>query len=475
MNKDVFPSGERMVLVTMACALVSMLLAIVVGAIGALSYVPGIGRVMAGAGFTLAQLRPLHTTFASAWIYLGCVACIYSYLHHRFGPPTPAERLRFRIHMVLWGLAGLGGLLTLALGVTSGREYLGMHPALSVPVLAGWLVFLYTMLRRVLPTFWAQPVYVYMWTAGALYFVYTFIEGHAHLLSPVAEHPVADLQIQWKSCGTLVAAFNQMVYGSLMYIGERTTGDRRVGQSHTAFALFGVGLLNSFTNYAHHTYHLPQSHAIKWFAFGVSMIEIILLWNLLREIVAKMKGRRPLHTPFSTPTRFFALAKGWNAFLLPLALLISVPPLNSVIHGTHVVMAHAMGSELAIDSYILLGAFAWLFAQIFPKRETLLYVINGPHVERAVGLLNGGLALLVGTLLLGGLTVGVTRYLGQPLPEFMQGFPVVFVVTGFVVGYALVRLILCWVPLFRDPMPNKLFRNDPRWDALVGPEPDVRS
>jgi len=468
MNRSVFDRADRMVLVTMACALTCVALSVVMGAAAALFYVPVIGHEMANAGLTLVQLRPLHTTFASAWLYLGCVACVYAYLFHTFGPPDRGERLRYKIHMVCWGVAGLGALVTLLSGLGSGHEYLGFHPALAVPILIGWLCFLWTFLRRVGPGFWARPVYVHMWAAGAMLFVYTFTEGHAHLLSSVKSHPIADLQIKWKSCGTLVASFNQMVYGCLLYVGERSSGDRSVAQSRSAFALFFVGLLNSFTNYAHHTYHLPQAHLIKWFAFSVSMLELVILWSLLRAVVAKMSARRPLRTQFTTSTRFFGLAQSWNVFLLPVALLISIPPLNSLIHGTHVVMAHAMGSELAIDTYILLGAFGWLFTQVFPKREVARELIDGPAVQGAIRTLNVGLAVVVGCLLVRGLTVGLTRYMGLPRPESMEAFPVVFVLAGFTVGASLIRIILCWMPLFRDPARHKLFEDDPRWPELAG-------
>ena len=467
MNKAVFSSSERMVLTTMACALTCMLLSIFIGAFAAMSYVPGVGAEMAGIGLSLVQLRPLHTTFASAWLYLGCVAGMYAFLAYTFGEPSRGDRLRFRIHMVCWGVAGLGVLISLFAGVGSGREYLGFHPVFSVLILLGWLCFLWTFLRRVLPGFWERPVYVYMWTMGALYFVYTFVEGHAYLLPSVAEHPVVDLQIQWKSCGSLVASFNQMVYGTLLYVGERMSGDKRPAQSRAAFSLFGLGLLNSFTNFAHHTYHLPQDEWIKWIAFVVSMLELIILWSLLSDLVRAVGAKRANHARFSTPKRFFTLSKNWNAFLLPIALLISVPPWNALIHGTHVVMAHAMGSELAIDTYILLGAFGWLLTQIFPKREVIEGVIDGPQIRRFSALLNLGLIVLVAALLIKGLGVGISRYLGYAAPTWLDSFPGLFIVSGLTVGYSLIRIAMAWLPLFLGPLPHKLFSHDPRWPALV--------
>jgi hypothetical protein len=132
-----------------------------------------------------------------------------------------------------------------------------------------------------------------------------------------------------------------------------------------------------------------------------------------------------------------------------------------------------MGSELAIDTYILLGVFAWVFAQYFPKRETVRNVIDGPRVEQTIRHLNTGLVVLVGCLLVAGLTVGVTRYLTLPRPEWMDAFPAVFLLAGFTVGFSLLRLVVCWVPLFRDPLPHRLFRHDPRWDRLNGSRPEI--
>ncbi len=464
MSKPANPApshGERAVLLLMGCALLCALLSVVFGAVGALTYIQPVAMRMQSVGLSLAQLRPLHTTFASSWIFLGAVACVVRFLYQESGEPSVAERRRFRVQMLLWGAAGLGALITLPLGITTGREYLGFHPLISALIAAGWVLFAWTFFARVRHGFWQRPAYVYMWAVGVLYFLWTFAEGHAWLLPGVREHPVVDLQIQWKSCGTLVAAFNQMVYGSLMYIGERKSGDKRPAQSRAAFALFGIGLLNSFTNYAHHTYHLPQSHVIKWVAFVVSMLEIIILVIVFREVTSAMAKERRLHEAQPSLTeRLFGLSKTWNLCLLTLALLISVPPLNALIHGTHVVMAHAMGSEIAIDSYILLGVFAAVLSDLFPKREVLEALVDGPAARHALRWLNLGMVGLVLLLLVRGLATGVTRYLGQPEPEWVGGFSIWFPVLGITVGWSMLRLILPWMPLFLRPSEHRTWRED---------------
>lgn len=455
-----FGYGERAVLLLMRCALTCALLSLAFGALAALYYVRPIAVWMQEVGLSLAQLRPLHTTFASAWIFLGAVTCVQRFLFLQ-GDPSAAERKRFAAQMVCWGTAGLAALVTLPFGITTGREYLGFHPLISLLIAIGWVLFAWSFFARVRHGFWQRPAYVYMWAVGILYFLWTFAEGHAWMLPGVRSQPIADLQIQWKSCGTLVASFNQMVYGSLMFIGERKSGDTRPAQSKAAFALFGVGLLNSFTNFAHHTYHLPQSHMIKWIAFVVSMLEIIILVVVFREVLASMRKARRLHDAAPTLTeRFFSLSKNWNLCLLSLALLISVPPLNALIHGTHVVMAHAMGSEIAIDSYILLGVFAALLSELFPKREVLEAFMEAPALRRSLRLLNVGLVGLVLLLLARGLATGVTRYLGQPEPEWVAHFSFWFPVLGLLVGWSMLRLILHWRPLFRRPAEHRAWGQD---------------
>ena len=441
----------------MTCVVLSLLF----GALGALTYVPALAGALGRAHLSLVQLRPLHTTFASAWLFLAGTTGLLHYLFQTFGEPGLGDRRRFRFQFICFGIAGAGALLTLPLGITSGREYLGLHPLLSLPIWLGWAALTWTFLAKVRHGYWQRPVYVHMWTVGLLLFLYTFAEGHAYLLPAVRSHPIVDLQVQWKSCGTLVAAFNQIVYGCLLYLGEQRSGDRRIAQSRTAFALFGVGLLNSFTNYAHHTYHLPQTHLVKWIAFTVSMLEILLLARLLTEITTRGPRRAPNRVRLDVSGHLIGLAKRWNLFLLTLAILISVPPLNALIHGTHVVMAHAMGSELAIDSYILFATLAWILGRIFPSREIGEEILAGPPVRRALVSINGFLIALVALLLVAGLRTAFLRLGGPTHPDLWPAFPYAFVVVGSGLAIGILRLLWAWSPLLSLSAPPVCLETTP--------------
>ncbi len=427
-------------------ALVSLAITLVAGVLGVLFYIPATATFLMQRGIDFAVLRPLHTTFASAWIFLGGIAVVHRYLEDHAGRAGKAERWRLRVQVVLWALAGAGIVATLALGITSGREYMGFHPVLSVLILLGWLLFAWNFFRAIWPGFWNRPVYVTMWAVGVLLFVFTFVEQHAWLLPQVFAEPVVDLRLQWKATGTLVGSFNLFVYGTLYYVAEKLSGDERYAHSKLAYALLGVGLLNSFTNFGHHTYHIPQSEAVKWISFVVSMSEVLILIRVAWDVV-RMVSRRVAER-FNLTRYFFAAAKWWICAMLLSALIISVPPWNAIVHGTHVVTAHGMGSEIGIDSMILFAGISWILAEIIMRRGRTDAPLDTPRIRRYAAGFNWACALLIAWLYVSGAVVGYTRFQHLPPPRWLRdSSPLVFAGAGFAAALFLALLLATWLRL----------------------------
>lgn len=379
------------------------------GLLGALYMIPAVAPFMQSLGLDLRQLRPIHTTFAGAWIFLGGAAVVYRFLQELGGPITAGDRWRLRVQVLAWALAGAGILATLLFRVTSGREYVGFHPAFSALILVGWLCYLWNFFRVVGRSFWQQPIYVTMWGVAFFLFLYTFGEQHAYLLPGIFADPIHDLRIQWKATGVLVGSFNLFVYGTIYFIAERISGDTQYCYSKTAYALFAVGLLNSFTNFGHHTYHLPQSAAVNWISFVVSMTEIIILARAMQEIWCAIRDK--VRRPFSAALASFTAAKWWIVAILFTSVIISIPPINAVIHGTYVVTGHAMGATIGIDSMILLGALFWILSEFMSRAGggQRARTVNSQQMRRLLIGLNVSVAALVVWLHVAGLVTGVTR------------------------------------------------------------------
>ncbi|MBI4616910.1 MAG: cbb3-type cytochrome c oxidase subunit I [Planctomycetes bacterium] len=434
-------NGSRLLVGLVLFALGACVLTVASGSTAVLAYMGD--EPFSAAGLDLRNLRPVHETCAVAWTFLGGVAIVYLYLLARFGPLSAAERRRFACHLVLWVAAGIGIVATLLAGKTSGREYLGYHPAFSAMIFAGWLLFAWNFFSRQKPLLRGQPAHVYMWVAGIAVLVIAYAEGHLYLLDAVSDRPLRDMAIQWKSNGVLVGSFNQIVYGSLMYVSCRMKGDESYARSRTAFALFAVGLLNTFANYGHHTYHLPQSPWIHWIAFSVSMLEVLILAKVFADLVALRKAAPPA-ADLAVPVAFARSATLWTFLMLALALAISVPPANAMIHGTHVVVAHSMGAMIGIDAMILFAALGYLVRELAGTGHP---AIRGKRVRLAVPLVNASLVVFWLALLARGLAAGWMRYAGPSSPDFsriVQVFPYLFLVSGAVLASAIAWIDGCW-------------------------------
>ena len=59
--------------------------------------------------------------------------------------------------------------------------------------------------------------------------------------------------------------------------------------------------------------------------------------------------------------QFIAASYIWVFLNLTLAIIISVPAINLYTHGTHVTVAHAMGSTIGINSFILISYLLYNF------------------------------------------------------------------------------------------------------------------
>ncbi|MBU6475189.1 MAG: cbb3-type cytochrome c oxidase subunit I, partial [Alphaproteobacteria bacterium] len=422
----------------MFTGLAALALTLLAGVFTALFYIPAFYPFLRRSGLEMPATHSLHTAFAIAWIFCTATGVMYRMMEDADGGMTRTEKRLANAHFALWCAAGAGIAVSLPLGLYSGREYMEYSPWFALPILAGWLSLAAVFLVRARAGFWERPVYMHMWGVALLLFVYSFAENNLWPLGFFKGAAVADMQVQWKSLGTFFGAMNLCVYGCALYISERIAENTAYAQSRTAFALFWVGLLSTFTNYGHHTYHLPQNEAIKWVSFITSMLEIVILVKVLSDIVGMIRERlTPATGAFSETLSFLKASKIWTAINFIFAIAISVPPVNALIHGTRAVTAHAMGAMIGIDGFILFAATSWFVESFAPKTKA-----TGPLPMIA---LQAGLAGLFTALILGGGITGFCRYTGQPLPRGMQDIWTVFALAGAVMAAGISIFLYRWI------------------------------
>ena len=139
------------------------------------------------------------------------------------------------------------------------------------------------------------------------------------------------------------------------------------------------------------------------------------------------------------------------------SILLSVPPLNALVHGTYAVTGHAMGTMIGIDTFVLLGALTAILGEMLVARggHKAAEQLDGPRVRRIVVGLNLGVGGLIGWLTFVGCMDGYHRYLtprdqayALVRPEWITSVsPVVFAVTGTIAFLFLASLLHLLLPL----------------------------
>lgn len=377
------------------------------------------------------KARPLHVTLAVTWIFSGGISACYRYFEEK-------ELLKSRslqlLHWGLFNLTFLAIIITLFSGKFGGREYWAFPPFFSIPILISWIIFAI----QIIPAAFkikGWPVYLWMWVTGIIVFLYTFTEANSWLLDYFSNSVTREVGIQWKSYGSLVGSWNMLVYGAAMYIMEKISGDDSYGKSRIAFILFFVGLTNTFFNWAHHVYPVPLANSIQMTAYIVSMTELFILGRIIWKWKSAVKTALTYKNVGAH--NLLASADFWVFFNLTLAIVISVPAFNFFAHGTHIVVAHAMGSTIGINTLIL---FAYLYTDWSSDRSMIF--------KLGLWITNISLAVFLTSLIVAGWVKGVERADGAihyELVEAIMPYVKAFMGSGLVLLVGLGLLGLHWL------------------------------
>lgn len=371
------------------------------------------------------KLRPMHVSLVVGWIFLTATGGIYFYL------PNFCKLNLFSCRFAHWHfwislVSGIAIIGALALGKFGGREYWAFPPVLAIPILLSWLGFGVVYFKTVLQTGKAWPVYYWMWGTGIVFFFITFSESYLWVFSYFRENMVREIAVQWKSYGSLVGSWNMLIYGTAIYLMAKISDDESIARSKMAFGLYFLGLFNLMFGWAHHAYPVPFAPWVRDFAYLVSMSELFILGKIILDWRKSLtKCQILLHR---RPFQFLFAADIWIFLNLVLALIISVPALNLFTHGTHVIVAHAMGATIGINTMILLASVYFVLEQRAGKETGSRFAVP---VNIGFWLTNGSLVFFLGALLVAGLIKGT--YAGGSFPEMMQSitpYLLVFAVAG---------------------------------------------
>jgi len=319
------------------------------------------------------QTRPLHVYLVITWIFTAAQAGIYYYLPRISNRPLywPAGAW---LHFIMQLGVSVFIITCFFLGYFGGREYLEFPPLLGVFILLSWLPFVINFFFTLKSNYKTAPLYIWMWSTGILFFYITVAESYLWLFEHFRENIVRDITVQWKALGSMVGSWNMLVYGTGMYVMEKTSGDDKTARSPLAFFFYFLGLTNLMFNWGHHTYIVPAAPWVKTVAYVISMTELLILAHLIIQWKKTMQGAKKNYHLISY--RLLSYADIWIILNLTLAIAISVPAWNYYTHGTHITVAHAMGATIGINTWLLMASVFYICknekAGLLEKRKPLI-------------------------------------------------------------------------------------------------------
>lgn len=330
-------------------SLIALLGGLFFGSIASLQFVfPGVFDVI-----PFIKTRPLHVSLVVAWIFLSAVGGIYYYLPNYCGLPLFSGKIAV-MQMLVFLITGIIILLCYLAGIFGGREYWEFPAILAIPIILSWILFGINYFKTVFKKIGKWPVYLWMWATGICFFLFTFLESYLWILPYFRDNIVRDLTVQWKAYGALVGSWNMLVYGTAIFLMEQIKKDDKIAHSKLTFLMYFLGLTNLMFGWAHHIYIVPTAPWIRHLSYAISMTELLILakiiWNWKQSVD---DAKKDLH---NLSYRFIIASDIWIFLNLTLALLISVPAINIFTHGTHITVAHAMGSTIGINTMILLAS-----------------------------------------------------------------------------------------------------------------------
>ncbi len=394
--------GKKYILSFLFLALVSLFISVTGGLWASYQYLhPDFTKDF----WHFAKIRPIHVVSSVSWIVLSATGSIYYFLMAKEGKRGLSLSL-IKWHFYIFLISGAAIYLSIITGKVGGREFFVFAPVIMIGILAGWVFFAVNYLKNARLRAQDMPVYYWMWGTGMVFMIYHLIEAHFWVLPYFRENFIRDFTIQWKSVGSFVGSWNQLVYGLSIYLMCKIKGDDSLARGKKVFFFYFLGLANLMFGWAHHIYILPTRPWVRITSYLMSMTEWVILLNIIFTFIKSMKREKRRHHLIAY--KFMLAADFWIFVNLILALLISIPAINYHTHGTHITVTHTMGSMIGINTMILLSAILYISSGLHPGfsvRKGLQY---------AFALLNISLAVFLISLFMAG--IGKSRWMAEDMP-----------------------------------------------------------
>ena len=327
------------------------------------------------------RMRPMHTNT----VIFGFVGTALLGISHYLTPTllkTPLHsNAMARAALWFWNLSVLVGTITLALGLSQGREYAEWIWPVDLGILATLLLttvnLLMTLRNRA-----ERIIYVSIWYSlgGAIFIFLIYFFGNAVWNPTVGaiKGGISDGILAWFYGHGLVGFFlTPLAVGAAYYIIPLVA--RSPLYSHT-LSLIGFWSILMFYNSigAHHLLQAPTPTWLKVIAVTGSIGMLVPVLTALTNLFLTMRGRiGTVHSDIGGKFVFAGLV--WYFFVCIQGPFQSLPIVQRVTHFNNWVIAHSHIAVLGFSGFIALGGIYFILPRILgrglhnPKLADLQY------------------------------------------------------------------------------------------------------
>lgn len=404
------------------------------GVIGGLQYVlPGFLKD----NLSFEKVRPLHVSSAVFWIIFSAVGGTLTYLTEHTQKKIYSSLL-IKTQLILFVFSVIAILVSYFLGIFGGREYWEFPPLLALPIVLGWILFIFNFVKTI-KTIKHQPVYVWMWFTGTVFFLFTYLESYLWVFPYFRNNVVNDMTIQWKSYGSMVGSWNMLIYGCSIFLMDKISGNKTYARSNIAFALYFTGLFNLMFNWGHHIYLLPTHNYIKHISYLVSMSELFIIGRIIYKWKSTLTETRKNF--YRSSYRFLAAADMWIFLNLLLAIMMSIPAINLYTHGTHITVAHTMGTTIGINTMLLLAISYDTLSNTCVSFEPYAKLMKRGFWIANISLFVFWISLIIAGVLKSKWQMSAEQILFAEMKEMLKPYFMMFLIAGTTLATGLIMVI----------------------------------
>ncbi|ASS50429.1 MAG: cytochrome C oxidase Cbb3 [Candidatus Fluviicola riflensis] len=319
---------------------------------------------------TFGRIRPLHTNavifaFVGNGIFMG----VYYSLQRLCKARMFSDRLG-QIHFWGWQLIILSAVLTLPLGLTTGKEYAELEWPIDIAITLIWVVFGWNMFGTILRRR-ERHLYVAIWfyiatfvTVAVLHIVNSF-ELPVSLFKSYSWYAgVQDALVQWWYGHNAVAFFLTTPYLGLMYYFIPKAANRPVYSYRLSIIHFWALIFLYIWAGPHHLLYTSLPDWAQSLGVVFSIMLIAPSWGGMINGLLTLRGawdkvREDVVLKFLVVA---VTAYGMATFEGPLLSLKSV---NAIGHFTDWIVAHVHVGALGWNGFLTFGILYWLIPRIF--------------------------------------------------------------------------------------------------------------